>query len=119
MIIQVVASCFDVVFNRLNDDCAVNIELSEKQSRLIALLLGACDADNNREYVERGVTRRHVFGTPADSRVSDNDIDPLVKFFRQTLGRRAIGTKRGYGHILRVKRHVCEGQELESALALL
>ena len=100
-------------------DGGFNIELSEKQSRFVALLLGARDADNNPEYVERGVTRRHVFGTPADSRISDNDIDQLVKFFRQTLGRRAIGTKRGYGHILRVKRHVCEGHELERALAML
>lgn len=96
-----------------------NIELSEKQARFIALLLGACDADNKPEYVERGVTRRRVFGTPANSRISDNDIDQLVKFFRQILGRRAIGTKRGYGHILKVKRYVCDGEELERALALL
>lgn len=100
-------------------DGGANVELSEKQSRFIALLLGARDAENNPEYVERGVTRRRIFGTPENLRISDNDIDQLVKFFRQTLGRRAIGTKRGYGHILRVRRHVCEGQELERALALL
>lgn len=99
-------------------DGGMNVELSEKQSRFITLLLDACDADNKPEYVERGVTRRYVFGTPADSRIADNDIDQLVKFFRQVLGRRAIGTKRGYGHILRVKRHVCEGEELERALTL-
>ena len=97
----------------------MNIELSEKQSRFIALLLGACDTDGKPEYVERGATRRYVFGTPADSRISDNDIDQLVKFFRQVLGRRVIGTKRGYGHILRLTRHVCEGDELERVLALL
>lgn len=100
-------------------DGGVNVELSEKQARFIALLLGALDADQNPEYVERGITRRRVFGTPANVRISDNDIDQLVKFFRQILGRRAIGTKRGYGHILKLKRHVCEGKELESALALL
>lgn len=100
-------------------DGGMNIELSEKQARFIGLLLGACDADNNPEYVERGVTRRRVFGTPADSKASDNDIDQLVKFFRQILGRRAIRTKRGYGHILKTQRHVCEGEELERALALL
>lgn len=94
------------------------VELSEKQARFIALLLAATDADNNPGYVERAVTRRRVFGTAADSRISDNDIDQLVKFFRKTLGRRAIGTKRGYGHILRIRRHVCEGEELEEALTL-
>lgn len=100
-------------------DGGINVELSEKQARFIALLLGARNADNNPEYVERGVTRRRVFGTPANVRSSDNDIDQLVKFFRKVLGRRAIGTKRGYGHILKTRRHVCEGEELESALALL
>jgi len=108
-------SLFQIV--RIDGD--VNVELSEKQSRFIAILLGARDADNNPEYVERGVTRRRVFGTPADSRISDNDIDQLVKFFRKIFGRRAIGTKRGYGHILKIKRHVCEGEELETALELL
>ena len=100
-------------------DGGMSIALSEKQSRFIALLLGACDADNNPEYVERGVTRRLVFGTPAESKASDHDIDQLVKFFRQILGRRSIRTKRGYGHILKVNRHVCEGEELENALSLL
>jgi len=100
-------------------DGGVSVELSEKQARFIALLLGARDAESNPEYVERGITRRHVFGTPANVRISDNDIDQLVKFFRKILGRRAIGTKRGYGHILKTKRHVCEGEELESALAQL
>lgn len=100
-------------------DRTLSIELSEKQSRFIALLLGARDADSNPEYVERSVTRRRIFGTPENLRTSDNDIDQLVKFFRQILGRRAIGTKRGYGHILKVRRHVCEGEELEDALALL
>lgn len=100
-------------------DGKMNVELSEKQSRFIALLLGARDADNTPEYVERGLTRQRVFGAPADSRICDNDIDQLVKFFRKILGRRAIGTKRGYGHILKIKRHVCEGDELERALALL
>jgi hypothetical protein len=107
------------LFQLAKTDGSVHAELSERQSRFIALLLGACDADNNPEYVERGVTRRRVFGTPQNVRISDNDIDQLVKFFRKILGRRAIGTKRGYGHILKIKRHVCEGEELEQALALL
>ena len=107
------------LFQAARIDGGRNIELSEKQARFIALLLGARDADKHPEYVERAVTRRAVFGKPADSRICDNDIDQLVKFFRQFLGRRAIGTKRGYGHILRASRHVCEGEELERALELL
>ena len=107
------------LFQIAKTDGGLRIELSEKQARFIALLLGALDTDNNPEYVERGVTRQHVFGTPANARISDNDIDQLVKFFRQVLGRRAIGTKRGYGHILKLKRHICEGEDLENALSLL
>ena len=97
----------------------LKVELSEKQSRFIALLLGAQDTEKNPEYVERGITRQQIFGTPANVKISDNDIDQLVKFFRQVLGRRAIGTKRGYGHILKMRRHICEGTELEEALSQL
>jgi len=107
------------LFQTAKIDGGVNVELSEKQARFIALLLGARNPDGNPEYVERGITRRRVFGTPENVRTSDNDIDQSVKFFRKILGRRAIGTKRGYGHILKTRRYVCEGEELEHALALL
>lgn len=107
------------LFQIAKADGSRNVELSEKQARFIALLLGACDDDNNPEYLERGVTRQRVFRTHPDDKIVDNDIDQLIKFFRQILGRRAIGTKRGYGHILKMKRHVCEGEELEAALELL
>ena len=33
-------------------------------------------------------------------RVWINDIDQMVKFFRQNLGRRAIKTKRGFGYYI-------------------
>lgn len=102
---------------KISDDSS--IELSEKQSRFIALLLGAFDTGGTPTYVERAVTRREVFGTNASSRESDNDIDQLVKFFRQHMGRRSIRTKRGYGHLLKTKRQVCEGGALEQALSLL
>jgi hypothetical protein len=99
---------------RISD--GTSIELSEKQARFIGLLLGSLEEGGTPAYVKREITRHEVFGTAADSRVNDNDIDQLVKFFRQRLGRLSIRTKRGYGHLLKPKRHVCEGDELEQAL---
>lgn len=96
-----------------------NIELSEKQARFIALLLGAVEEGGTPAYVKREESRHTVFGSDRHSRMSDNDIDQLVKFFRQRLGRLSIRTKRGYGHLLKPKRMVCEGEELENALKLL
>lgn len=100
-------------------DGRVRVELSEKQARFIALLLGARDLGGTPVFVERAFTRSAIFGTDPHSRLCDNDIDQLVKFFRQHLGRRSIKTKRGFGHLLKAKRHICTGSELEGALALL
>ncbi len=96
-----------------------SVELSENQARFIALLLGTMEENGTPAYVKREITRQQVFGTDPASRASDNDIDQLVKFFRQRLGRLCIRTKRGYGHLLKPKRQVCEGAALEEALALL
>ncbi|MFK7886339.1 MAG: hypothetical protein AB8G16_05680 [Gammaproteobacteria bacterium] len=96
----------------------ISVELSEKQARFVGLLLGAVE-DGAPTYVKREITRSTVFGTDSESRVSDNDIDQLVKFFRQRLGRLSIRTKRGYGHLLKSKREVCEGEALETALQVM
>ena len=107
------------LFRMVDDSSGETVELSEKQARFIALLLAARDAGGNPAYVKREESRQKIFGTEPRSRLADNDIDQLVKFFRQQLGLKAIGTKRAYGHILTAPHAVCSGAELDRALTLL
>lgn len=95
------------LFRMVRTDDGRVIELSRKQARFIALLLGSRDKTGVPAYVERSLTRRQVFDADAECRLYDNDIDRLVKLFRGYLGRAAIGTKRGYGHILRARCDEC------------
>lgn len=107
------------LFRMVRSDDGSTVELSEKQSRFIALLLGTKNNAGVPVYVERALTRQRVFATDPDSRINENDIDRLVTFFRQHFGRDAIGTKRGYGHILRVDHKVWQEADTAHTLSLL
>lgn len=107
------------LFQMVNAVDGCSTHLSKKQARFITLLLDAQQIGGTPAYVERAITRREIFDTDPNSPINDNDIDQFVKFFRRYLGQSSITTKRGYGHILTMKRHVCKGEELEQALSLL
>ena len=95
------------------------IRLSLNQARFIALLLGARDRNGLPSYVERSITRREVFNLGRECTICDNDIDKLVMFFRQHFGRSAIVTLRGYGHVLTMRRRICNEQEVTRVLGRL
>ncbi len=101
-------------FQMIRTDDNARINLSDRQARFIALLLGA------RTFVERTEYRRTVnCGKDPMLQSIDKSIDRLVSFFRRHLGQSSIGTIRGRGHILTIERHVCEGDELVEALSSL
>ena len=82
------------LFRMVCADTGEVVELTRKQAQFVALLLGSRDAAGVPLYLRREMTRRVVFAADAQCRDYDNDIDRLVKFFRQYLGREAIGRER-------------------------
>lgn len=100
----------------------VTISFSEIQAKFIALLLWAPANGDKPGFVSRNETLRYVFGDDPTKPSSPNRKDSvyqLARFFRRHLPPFAIKTQRNVGHSLRIKRHICTGDELEHAEAML
>lgn len=92
------------------------IPLSEKQSRFIALLLSAKNSDGEGAIVERAKSSQALYGPhweQIDPMLLNNSIDRNVMFFRKLLCKNAIRTVPRSGHILKMKRYICENEKTE------